>query len=291
MPKFNINKSVTQDTRELIESKGVTPWNVPYKATCLAFHQNALSGRPYKIGNALILTMQSFKQGYSDPRWVTNKQAFSLGVDFKGQKTTKIWGAGPMERELEDGTKETVIRGRLYSLFNVEQCKGIEDHIDPLALPDNFEPIKIAEGVLDGFKNPPEVSYGPAFSPCYIPKLDKIELPPKTAFHNEELFYSTIYHELAHSTGHSSRLDRGLENTTRHFGDTAYSEEELVAELTALTLCRYSGLEKPVDNSKNYLSGWAKAIKNDEKMILRAASRADKAVKYILGEGVKNERS
>ena len=110
-------------------------------------------------------------------------------------------------------------------------------------------------------------------------------MPPREAFTSEGAYYATLFHELAHSTGHRSRLNRDSLTGFAQFGDHSYSKEELVAEMAASFLLGESGLAAPelIDNSAAYLASWIKVLKGDSKLALQAASAAEKAANHILG--------
>lgn len=117
----------------------------------------------------------------------------------------------------------------------------------------------------------------------YNPKNDSITLPNIERFNSDEAYYKTLFHELAHSTGHMKRLDRKELVAYDGFGKENYSKEELTAELTAAYLCAVCGIEEPVINSSAaYIQGWLKALKNDKRLILKAATQAQAAADYIL---------
>ena len=116
----------------------------------------------------------------------------------------------------------------------------------------------------------------------YQPLSDSVHLPAREAFHSPEEFYSTLFHGLGHSTGHESRLDRKFGS---HFGDHAYTREELVAETTASYLSGQAGIvDKTLDNSAAYLKGWASKLRSNTRWVVTAASQAEKAAGWILGE-------
>jgi antirestriction protein ArdC len=99
-------------------------------------------------------------------------------------------------------------------------------------------------------------------------------------FTSPEEFYSTLFHELVHSTGHESRLKRQF---GKSFGDEQYSKEELIAEIGAAMLCSMAGIEQvTIENSAAYIGGWLKALRNDKRMIVTASTAAQKAADYIL---------
>ena len=120
----------------------------------------------------------------------------------------------------------------------------------------------------------------------YSPSLDYIQVPCKEQYQHIEEFYSTLFHEMTHSTGHKTRLDRLEESNKAHFGSENYSKEELVAEIGSATLINKLGIgtNKSFNNSTAYIQSWLRVLKNDKKFIISASSRAEKAVKYILNE-------
>ena len=118
---------------------------------------------------------------------------------------------------------------------------------------------------------------------CYRPSIDTVGMPARSAFHSAEEYYSTLFHELTHSTGHPSRV--GREGIMNHnpFGSEDYSKEELVAEMGAAMLCGVAGIEsQTLDNSAAYLQTWINKLKSDSRLIVSAASQAQKAADYIL---------
>jgi antirestriction protein ArdC len=109
-----------------------------------------------------------------------------------------------------------------------------------------------------------------------------ISVPKMKYFANASEFYRTLYHELAHSAGHPKRLNR-FDFVSNRFGDEPYSKEELVAELCSSYLAEIAHLELNIRNSAAYISGWASKLRDNQKWILWAASRAEKAADHILG--------
>ena len=107
-------------------------------------------------------------------------------------------------------------------------------------------------------------------------------MPGFQRFHNSEGYYKTLYHELIHSTGHKSRLNRDLSN---YFGTLNYGKEELIAELGTAFLCAESGIsDSTIDNSAAYLDNWLSLFRKDKRILISAASQANKASSYILGK-------
>ena len=109
-------------------------------------------------------------------------------------------------------------------------------------------------------------------------------MPALAAFDSSGEYHSTLFHELAHSTGHASRLNREFLETPARFGSEVYSREELVAEFGAAFLCDHAGIDTTIDNSTAYIAGWSRALRSDKKLVITAASQGQKAADYITGE-------
>ncbi len=145
--------------------------------------------------------------------------------------------------------------------------------------PLDFNPIAEAEKVIDGYTDHPEIKIE-GFRACYNPAKDRVSMPDAERFVSESDFYGVLFHELAHSTAHQSRLDRVL-NTVKSSDEYAF--EELIAELTSAFLCSHCGiLDATFDRSADYLSGWLKAFKSDANYLIKAASKAQAAADHIL---------
>ena len=144
-----------------------------------------------------------------------------------------------------------------------------------------FNPIENAQAIIDGWKNKPEINHVEGDRAYYMPKFDKITLPLKSQFKSPEEYYSTAFHELAHSTGHSKRLNRKELTEANYFGSHDYSKEELTAEFASAFLCSTSGIEKTIDNSAAYIKGWSQKLRSNPKWLVSAAAKAQKAANLI----------
>ena len=113
----------------------------------------------------------------------------------------------------------------------------------------------------------------------YSKGLDRVRMPNKERFDSNGEYYCTLFHELTHSTAHDTRVGRDM---GKSFGDDDYSNEELIAEIGACFICSSVGIEQTFDNSAAYIKGWLKKLKDDKKLIVKAASQAKKAAEYIL---------
>jgi antirestriction protein ArdC len=179
---------------------------------------------------------------------------------------------------------------KAYTVFHASQIDGIT-FPEPEGLPDlpTSTACDRARAMVAGMPNPPQFAEGSAV-PCYRPKLDTVNMPERYFFTSEEVFFSTLFHELTHATGHESRLARKtlLENKGIDAEGEArktYAEEELVAEMGASFLNAHAGIaETELENSAAYLQGWIDALKTKDAKgwIIRAASQAQKAADYIL---------
>ena len=121
----------------------------------------------------------------------------------------------------------------------------------------------------------------------YNPTHDYINMPPIEHFKSSELYFSILFHEIIHSTGHSKRLNRFEGNEISTFNSTNYSKEELTAEIGAAFLNAYTGIlnDATLEDSTAYIQGWLCKLRNDKKFIVEASAKAQKAVDYILNEG------
>ena len=131
--------------------------------------------------------------------------------------------------------------------------------------------------------NPP--AFEQDFRAAYFPSQDVVTMPSRTAFVSQAEYYSTLFHELTHATGHEKRLGRDGFDTPQQFGSESYSKEELIAEMGSAMLCGVAGIEQStLANSAAYLKAWIARLKADSKLVISAASAAQKAADYIRGE-------
>lgn len=199
--------------------------------------------------------------------------------------TDVIFWKSMRRTEKDDSGKETVRTWpmmRSYSVFNLEQCDEIVvRHVLSGEAAQPLNPIEAAEAICDGFDV--ATVHGSPYA-MYTPSSDRIRLPAREAFETLEAYYSVRFHEMGHATGHASRLARpGITDPTE-FASHAYSEEELVAEFTACFLCAEAGIGRATETtSVAYLKTWAAKIKDDPKVVVRAAQAAQKAADLILG--------
>jgi antirestriction protein ArdC len=172
---------------------------------------------------------------------------------------------------------------RYYSVFNVAQCEGINVPTIPTIDPaPKFQRIEKCEQIVAGMPKRPPINHDGS-SACYSPSHDEISMPEPEVFESIEAYYSTLFHELAHSTGHLSRLNRKEVTEPGRFGTDPYSREELVAEMGAAFLSGHCEIEnKTVDQSAAYIQSWLERLKDDRRLVVHAATQAQKACDFIL---------
>jgi antirestriction protein ArdC len=188
----------------------------------------------------------------------------------------------------EDGTerKRRIPLLRHYNVFNVEQCDDVK--LPPrFTMPEEREPLAVSEAVreiLDGYADGPEVRHTPSERAYYSPALDAITLPALEQWSSEAGYAGTLFHELTHSTGHPSRLDRFPRNgEPQHFGSDRYAREELVAEMGAAILAATRGIACDFEQSAAYVASWLRALNDDPSLVITAAQQAQRATDRILG--------
>jgi antirestriction protein ArdC len=267
---------ITEQILKQLEA-GVAPWHKPW-ATELP--KNLVSGRPYRGINVFLLA----SQGYGSPYWLTYKQATERGGHVRrGEHGSKVvfWKFDKYETEDADG--QTVERTsailRYYTVFNAEQCEGIKAP-EPGRV---VNPIEECDRIVAAMPNPPRFEQDSRA--WYRPSTDSVGMPARSTFESAESYYSTLFHELTHSTGHPKRIGReGIERLNT-FGSESYSKEELVAEMGAAMLAGVAGIERrTLANSAAYLKSWIDVLKSDSRMVVFAASQAQRAADYILGK-------
>ena len=278
---INVYQMVTDRIIAEME-KGVIPWEKPWTGKGNGAW-NRQTGKPYSLLNQFLLG----KPG----EYLTYKQCTEAGGKVKkGEKSSicVFWKQIPIEEE-ENGVKKTklVPMLRYYNIFHIDQCEGIEQKHNKLTDDGKaieFDPIEEAENVLTAYLTREGIKLENVLGDkaCYRPSFDDIILPRRDQFQIAEEYYSTAYHEAVHSTGHASRLNR-LKST--HFASGEYSKEELVAEIGAAISLNRLGIEtaKQFKNSAAYIQSWLNVLKEDNRIIVTAASKAEKAVNLIFG--------
>lgn len=292
---MNTNNVYQMVTDRIIEqmSKGQIPWQKPWHFNTLSNGDDCAvsytTRRAYSVLNQWLL---------GEPgEYLTFKQIKERGgMVKKGEKSKFVvfyTQAHYKERDPETGEEKLKPYPLLkyYNVWHIKQTEGIESKVKTREQDvKTLDPINEAENAILGYlmRETSLKFYNdkPSSKAYYSPSEDKVVVPMLGQYDIAAEYYSTTFHELVHSTLKESRCNREGENARAFFGNHEYSREELVAEMGAAMLCSNCGIENPKTfrNSVAYLQAWMASLKNDPKMIVWAASRAEKATRYILGE-------
>lgn len=279
MNKFDIYEVVTQKIIDKLES-GIVPWQIPWK-TANGIPRNLVTQRPYHGINFWLLLCQKDAL----PFYLTFEQAKSLGGNIrKGEKSTMVvfWKLLKSEDKVEE--EKMIPFLRYYNVFNISQAEGIDPKKIPStdAFDHDFNSVTVAESLIYNWKDCPKIELGKD-SAYYNPHLDTVCMPDPRTFFEDQLYYSTLFHELVHSTGHNSRLGRHERIKDHNFGSKDYSQEELVAEMGAAYLCGITDIQQQtIENNAAYIKSWIRTFKDDTKVLIMAAAQAQRAVDYIM---------
>ena len=283
-----MNKAYEEITNKIIEQlkNGCVPWEQPWFGIRGARSYN--TNKAYSFLNQMIL-------GGESGHFVTWHQVNLLGGHLrKGSKGRRVFFWNTFDKAEENGLGEKIIRKipylKTYTVFNTNDCEGLPQRWIPQDfIAKNNKPIESAEKIAKDYleREKIELKHNNVNESFYSVKYDFINLPPLERFQSSEDYYSTLLHEMTHSTGHRTRLQRFKPNdTSSPFGSPDYSREELVAEMGSSFLLKQVGIEsaRSLEQNAAYISNWINALKNDFSLIAVAASKAEKAVEYILGE-------
>lgn len=256
--------------------QGTVPWHKPWKAQT-GWPRNYVSHKSYRGINVFLLSSMS----YESPCWLTFRQAEQLGGNVrKGEKSCPVVFWKPMTVEDKETAKEKKVPLlRIYHVFNAAQCDGLKN-APPVT--ESTVTVKPAE-IVAQMPQPPMIKHGMAFA-FYSPHDDCVGMPLRERFTTEEGYYSTLFHEIVHSTGHEKRLKRVTLAENNGFGSDPYCREELIAEMGSAFLCGHAEIiDRTLDTSAAYISHWLERFRNDKTLIVQTAAQAQKATDFILG--------
>lgn len=279
-PKRDVYQEVTDSILHCLEQE-LIPWHKPWTAASSSTEWpcNATTGRPYSGLNVLLLWARAMERGFATHRWLTFRQARAAGGHVrKGERGTLITLWKNYTKEV-DGEEKTLWFLKGFTVFNIEQCDGLELTAEPEPQGEASPPEvtrHLAHELLQSCGA--EVLHGGGRA-CYIPSRDQIHMPRLETFESEDAYWSTALHELVHWTGHKSRLDR--DQSGRNKLET-YAREELVAELGSAFLCAQLGIPLEELQHPAYLKHWIAVLKEDKRAIVRAAGAARKASELLL---------
>ena len=279
---------ITEKIITLLE-QGVVPWRRPWTGGGLP--RNVISKKPYRGINHFLLSASKYVQPY----WLTIRQANELGGHVrKGEESTIIvfWKVedrrGEEQEESATELDEQCRRRfvlRYYRVWNVEQCELPENALEKLPRIETHQhdPIEAVERIVASMPNLPAIEHAGSKA-FYSSVTDRVTMPPRDLFISAEEYGATLLHELTHSTGHDTRLNRESITEAAAFGSAVYSKEELIAEMGGAHLCAEAGISSAViANQAAYVAGWLKKLCDDRRLVIHAAAQAQHAADYILG--------
>ncbi len=283
-PHDTIYRLITDHLLALLEA-GTVPWQCPWD-TSVGAPRNLVSHQPYRGINVFLLGSQRF----ASPWWLSfPRQVNALGGRLRaGEKVTSVVFWQPPQRPQPQAEGEEPPRHRppllrYYQVVNVLQCTGLTAPEPSAPAPQAPTPLAACARLVAAMPQRPALRHGytQAF---YRPGEDTVYLPDPERFESPEAYFATVYHELCHSTGHPSRLNRATLKDMVHVGDAQYSREELIAELGAALLCGVTGIaQATLPASASYLQGWLHALRTDRRMLVLAAAQAQKAADFVQG--------
>lgn len=276
------------------------PWQRGWKGGVSDILPVNHQGKPYRGNNLIELMMVAHIKGYSDNRWYTFNNAQEYGGHVrKGEKGTVVTffsNTAMVNKKDEQGNtirdkdgnavKELKFLDRpvikTAVVFNAEQIDGLPPKVPTMPL-NEWERHSRAEAIIKGVEQQGvTIEHRLSDTAFYSPTNDKIVMPERTQFETADTYYATILHEIGHSTGHESRLNRDLSGG---FGSENYAKEELRAEIASMMIGQELQIGYDPSQHHAYLKSWSKVIQDDPTEILRAVKDADKIAEYVLNLG------
>ena len=291
--RLDLYQEVTNKIIKKLE-EGTAPWRCSWSRYGMA--KNYVSGNAYRGINAFLM---NFLPVHPIPYYLSFKQAKELGGHVKkGSKAEKVYffkayykdadgnsisDERAAQLQASGGDYQFIPFLKSYSVFNIADVEGVDFDIPEIKKhqhPTNEQ----CEAMIAAIKNPPQFVEEDHNGAWYSPRRDALNMPPLSQFESAEEYYCTQFHELTHSTGHVTRLNReGITGKVKR-GSDEYAREELIAEMGASFLCAATGIDVAAvtDNSAAYIAGWLSRLQNDKTLVLKAAAAAQKAADYLL---------
>ena len=286
MAQTTILNDIAAKVIKLMETEGMN-WTKPWTTTTKNNGQpTSIYKQNYKGINRWHLGMTMALMGYTSPVFATFAKWKEVGATIKkGEKSHEVvfFKTLRKEQENEQGETETVNipMMKTYRVFNADQVEGWDGNwlvADDKEQSQDWDDVELADMIINS--SGANIQHRNQDQAFYMPSLDQIIMPERKQFKDDSGYYGTMFHELVHWTGSKTRLDRKF-GTRR--GDDNYAKEELVAELGAAML---SGIAKvdvePRADHAHYLNSWIKGLKDQPKIIMTAASNAEKAAQFII---------
>lgn len=280
--KTDIYSNITNKIITQLE-QGTRPWLRPWKDGAVPVHPRRSNGEKYRGINVITLWFAAETKGYTTPYWMTFKQALDFGGHVrKGETGEKVVYASSFKKTETDkagNEKEKNIPFlKEYTVFNAAQCEGLPERFYPKA--PVFNPVEKLDHAERFFAATGALIRNGGDRAFYAPGPDVICMPAIEQFTSREAYYATLAHECIHWTSHKSRLNRDFGSTG--FASEGYAKEELVAEIGAAFIAADLGLYmEPREDHAAYIASWLKALKDDKRLIVSAASHATKAADYL----------
>lgn len=281
--KKDIYQEVTDRIIAQLE-KGIIPWHKPWITSGANLAVSHSTGKPYSLLNQMIL-------GRPGEYLTFNQVQQAGGRVKKGEKAGMVVFWKWIEVEDEDTKEQKKVPFlRYFNVFHIDQCEGVKAKYQKPIADGETKTDANADTIISGYlqRSGVKLIHQEGDRAFYRPSTDSVTIPLLAQFKDVAEYYSTAFHELTHSTGHESRLNRLAK--CAFFGSEEYSKEELVAEIGAAALVNHVGLETAGSfrNSAAYIQSWLKALRDDKRMIVSASGQAEKAVKMILDEDEEN---
>ena len=265
---------------------GFIPWHREWLVEAGGAHRSFSTKKPYRGVNPFTLDIAAWRNGYKSPFWITMNQIKKNGGNLKkinkpdekgtGQKAHMVvfWKLLFVDDEKNPGEKKVIPLLRHFNVFNLDQTEGIEA---PKLNPDDLTPVERAEGIVNGYEDRPEIKVSNDEKPVYDGGEDVIRI--RDDYPDDETYFSALFPSLIRSTGHGDRLNR------MHFEDGTI-KEALIGELGSAMLHGLAGLKikSQVKDQDAYIDSWVEAFEDDSRLIVGAASKAQKAADYIMGD-------
>ena len=275
-------QSVTDRIVAMLEA-GTRPWAQPWAASG-GGRPLRFDGKPYRGANVLNLWAAAMSRGFTSRHWMTYKKATELQAQVrKGAKAELAFYVGTIQKTEERDGKDidrTIPFLKSYHVFNTDEIDNLPAQYRAAPpVPVTLDPSERKPACDEFIAGTCALVFHGGGKAYFSPSRDEVHMPEFGTFSDAGLYYSTMFHELTHWTGHKPRLDR---LSHKVFGDPDYAFEELVAELGASYLCADLAVDaEPREEHASYIASWLKCLKADNRNVFRAASYAEKACTYL----------
>lgn len=273
--------NISETILNYIKTNNELPWQKPWHGSQFAISH--CTGKRYSFLNQFLLNFEATE-------FVTWSQVQALKAHIKkGCHGRKVYFWKTFEKAELDKEGNRIIKQipflKSYIVFRVDDCEGIERKWTPKNTSGNTnKPIDDAEKLIKQYLDREQIKldHSNTNESFYSARYDRINVPPLSHFKSSVDYYNCLLHECAHSSGHPKRLNR---LKPAFFGSEPYSREELIAEMASSFLMHQIGIDNIESTKQNaaYIKNWIQVLANDYSLIPIAASKAERAVEFILG--------